>query len=116
MGGHRPSIGSAKQVNVNDTTDVSNTKLKLLFLVGAFCIEIAKWKIARLRTCQTPNGRGSAVGANASEIFSTFGSRLVFAGFRWGNLCAPVPSQDFLSERKSLKRGCRVLPWIKAKL
>jgi hypothetical protein len=34
-GGHRPSIGSAKQVNTNDTTDVSNTKLKLLFFIGA---------------------------------------------------------------------------------
>ena len=32
IGGHRPSIGSAKQVNANDTTGVSNTKSKLFFM------------------------------------------------------------------------------------
>ena len=48
--GHRPSIGSAKQVNVNDTTDVSIKKIKLLLFSWSLLLKMAKKKIARLRT------------------------------------------------------------------
>jgi hypothetical protein len=41
IGRHRPSIGSEKQVNANDTTDVSKTnlKLKLIFFPHGASLE-----------------------------------------------------------------------------
>jgi hypothetical protein len=74
---------------VNETTDVplASTESKLFFFLRAWLLlKMAKKKIARLRPGKAPYGRGSAAGANAAarEILSTFGSRLVFAFFRWG--------------------------------
>jgi hypothetical protein len=54
IGGHSPSIGSAKQVNAKDTTDVSKHKIKTSFFSWGLHLKMAKKKIALLRTLQTP--------------------------------------------------------------
>jgi hypothetical protein len=110
MGGHRPSIGSAQQVNANDTTDVSNTTLNKNSF-SSFCWGLL-FRNGEVEDCTTSDLQKiptAVVQPQGREIFSTFGNRLVFAVFRWGNLCATVPSKiSCQKESARLKRGAQV--------